>query len=132
MHTHLEALKEQVVTTAPYQPRDDATTIQHAQQASSSDPTLPQPVQTAATLSPPAAQGMNDLSADLNQAGIHTVGVSPVVIDRFLISHPTNLQGTRCYIDASTHPDQLNPRLDLAYLLFTLSVNLLKVSSLEH
>jgi ribonuclease HI len=66
-------------------------------------------ISSGQTNRPMANQGMNLSSAGLNQGRLHGEPVPTVPVDIFLVPIPTALHGTRCYIDASTQPDQQVP-----------------------
>jgi hypothetical protein len=87
MHTHLEALHDKAAPALILQPRDD--------------------VNLAAL--PTNNSGMPNSIAGTSRGQAHREATASVHFDRFLIPFRTTLQGYRCYIDASTQPDNANP-----------------------
>jgi len=51
-------------------------------------------------------RGINVAHAGTNNASNHGNNYSTAMLDRWLELFPTLIQGTRCYTDASTQPDQ--------------------------
>ena len=86
MHTHLEALQEKETPAVIHLTGDDVNLTALSTNNS----------------------GMSNSTTGTRRGEAHREATIDVHSDRFLIPSPTTLQGCRCYIDASTQPDNIN------------------------